>query len=202
MIPDVFLAVALGALSLLVVHAVSKHGRSFAAIWLGLPSVALLGLAFLLNSRLRMPDFVPAWLEFTGAFYVSAVSAKGLMERSRRGGSPLSFAAATAVVAAAFAAFLAEADSRTIVDSGATDCLMSIALWWNPIRAVPSGFVLGFVAFCFLYAFAYGWVSTRTSRNGKKLAVLGALCGFLAAPGLAFRALEPFMIWLLAKLVN
>jgi len=183
---------ALGALGLLAIHAVKTHGWLFLVIWLILPAliVANTNLALVLpnapevwlDAQVIFPGTADAAIFLVAAFYLSALLAKGFVERSRFAGSPFALATIAGGVATLFALVI-ESSNRGyperiayVVDDGCR-AIEGSRLGF----AMGSGFPASFAASVFFFAFAYRWISIATPRNGVKLVALAALSPAIVA---------------------
>ncbi|MBL8768054.1 MAG: hypothetical protein JNL94_11840 [Planctomycetes bacterium] len=133
----------------LLAHALRTHGAWFAAIWLGLTTVA--NLVVDRFGGVGLPGGIEPSLAAAAAVYLAALFGKGFVERTRFAGGVVPFAAIAAACAVAVA--LAAAAWLGLDDAAA-------------IRALALR--------VFLFCAAYRTVSLRTQHDPTKLAIL---CG-------------------------
>lgn len=133
----------------LLAHALRTHGAWFAAIWLGLTTVA----NFVVDrfGGIGLPGGIEHSIAAAAAVYLAALFGKGFVERTRFAGGVVPFAALASACAVAVALALAT---------------------WRGFDA--QGAALALAVRVFLFCVAYRTVSLRTQHDPTKLAIL---CG-------------------------
>lgn len=133
----------------LLAHALRTHGAWFAAIWLGLTTVANVFVARF--GGVGLPGGFEHSVAAAAGVYLAALFGKGFVERTRFAGGVVPFATLAAVCAVAVALALST---------------------WRGFDAQAAALALALRVF--LFCAAYRTVSLRTQHDPTKLAIL---CG-------------------------
>ncbi|MBK6942388.1 MAG: hypothetical protein IPH13_19615 [Planctomycetes bacterium] len=133
----------------LLAHALRTHGAWFAAIWLGLTTVA--NVVVDRFGGVGLPGGIEPSVAAAAGVYLAALFGKGFVERTRFAGGVVPFAAL------------------------ASACAVAVALTLSTWRGFDAqAAVLALALRVFLFCAAYRTISLRTQHDPTKLAIL---CG-------------------------